>query len=801
MRHFATAGWLLIVLAPWAPAQKPIELARPQPARRGSAPASFARDVKPLLEKHCFACHGSGKHKGDIALDTWANESAAVRDLAVWQRVVEAVRSGEMPPAEKPPLPPAARQRLEKWIEAAVFQCDCDHPDPGRAPIRRLNRAEYNNTIRDLLGVDFRPADDFPVDDSGHGFDNMADALSLSPVLLEKYLAAADQIVNTAFVLGTPQSVRHHFPVDALEIGYNARQRGDGWVLLNSVEEDDVAVEFRAPAAGTFLVRARARAIQTGSNAMQLTWMLGPQPIQSMAVATNSAQTYEARLSLAAGRNRVRAVVRRNKDGLPEEEAILWKKGPQQHGTIAIEWVEIEEPVAVERLVLESHQRLFHTESQIGTDREVARDILGRFARRAYRRPVSREEVSRLVQLAWECWRRGDSFEMGIARAVQAVLVSPHFLFRHSTAADISTPPSETAVDVDEFTLASRLSYFLWSSLPDERLLGLAEKNQLRANLEPEVRRLLGHAKARAVIDNFAGQWLQTRNLETIAPDKQLFPQFDEELRQAMRTETELLFANVMQADRSILELLTADYTYVNERLARHYGIKGVKGPDFDRVSLAGTARRGVLTHAGVLALTSNPTRTSPVKRGKWVLETLLNAPPPPPPPNVPELKEGAELTGTLRQRLEQHRDNPLCASCHERMDPIGFAMEHFDAIGAWRAQDGKEPVDAAGALATGEKFNGAASLVEVLATQKRQQFIRAFAEKLLTYALGRGLEYADKCAVDEIVASAARDDHRFSAVVLSIVRSVPFQKQRAESPLEFRRPAATVGANPGARE
>ena len=798
---------------------------------RNAGGENFERNIKPLLSEYCFGCHGNGKKKGDIVLDQWRDETAAVHDAATWERVLKMIQDGAMPPENKPQLAATERARLTKWIEAKVFQFDCEHPDPGRAPIRRLNRAEYNNTIRDLMGVDFKPAEDFPVDDSGYGFDNMADALSMPPLMVEKYLAAAEKIVNAAFVLTIPASATNRFPVDALELGYNARQRGDGWVFLNSVEEDDVAVNFRSPISGEFAVRVRAYAIQESSNAMMLTFMLGDQAVKTIPVATNSANpwTYEATMKLALGTNRVRAVVRRVKTGLPETEALRWKTGPQQKGAVLVNWLEIEGPETIDPVLPETHRRVFVTKSEIGTDHEIARDILGRFASRAFRRPATSAEVNRLVQLAQEAWQRGETFEQGVARAIQATLVSPHFLFRSTpvTAANVQTndenalnlPPhiasslsvkdwkrdkdkltarktrntSKASADkrnetrapqagpfpVDEFTLASRLSYFLWSSMPDDRLFALAGKNLLRANLETEVRRMLGNAKARALVDNFAGQWLQIRNLELVTPDKELFPKFDEELRRAMRTETELLFANVMQTDSSILDFLRADYTYVNERLAKHYGLTGVKGPEFERVSLRGTPRRGVLAHASILALTSNPTRTSPVKRGKWVIETLLNAPPPPPPPDVPELKEGKELTGTLRQRMEEHRANPLCASCHARMDPIGFALENFDAIGAWRDKDGKEPIDSATELATGETIRGSAELARLLAERKKEQFARAFAEKLLIYALGRGVELSDKCALDEISGAAAVENYRFSSFALAIAKSTPFQMQR----------------------
>ena len=822
---------LLAAFAGWSVAQD----VSSTPRARGTRPESFQKNIKPLLAEYCFACHGNGKKKGDVTLDEWPDDAAAVHDFATWQRVLKMVQTGEMPPENKPQPSPAERARLAKWIETEVLRLDCDHPDPGRAPIRRLNRSEYNNTIRDLLGVDFKPAQDFPVDDSGHGFDNMADALSMPPLMVEKYLAAAEKIVNSAFVLTIPRPTTNRYPVDVLELGYNARQRGDGWVALNSVEEDDVAVNFHSPISGEYTVRVRATAVQESSNAIMLTFMLGDQPMKTLPIETNtlSPWVYEASMKLALGTNRVRAAVRRVKTGLSEAEALRWKSGAQQKGSVLVNWLEIEGPVAVDPVLPESHRRVFVTKSEIGTDYEIGRDLLSRFAARAFRRPVADSEVNRLVGLAQEEWQRGETFEQGVARAIQATLVSPHFLFRHTSAAAANVrtnresalklpphlasslsvkdwkrdgdklvqrksestkrapadrpvetvPASANPIPVDEFTLASRLSYFLWSSMPDGRLFALAGNNLLRTNLETEVRRMLGDAKSHALVDNFAGQWLQIRNLELVTPDKELFPQFDEDLRRAMRTETELLFANVMQTDSSILDFLRADYTYVNERLAKHYGIDGIKGPDFERVSLRGTPRRGVLTHASVLALTSNPTRTSPVKRGKWVIENLLNTPPPPPPPDVPELKEGKELTGTLRQRMEEHRANPLCASCHARMDPIGFALENFDAIGMWRDKDGKEPIDSRSELATGETVRGATGLATILAEGKKEQFARAFAEKLLTYALGRGVELSDKCALDEMMRVTAADDYRFSSMVLAVVNSTPFQMQRTATP------------------
>jgi hypothetical protein len=392
---------------------------------------------------------------------------------------------------------------------------------------------------------------------------------------------------------------------------------------------------------------------------------------------------------------------------------------------------------------------------------------------------VTPAEVERLMKLYDFARRNGEVFEGGVAQALKAVLVSPNFLFRGELQPEPDNP--KAVHPVNEFALAARLSYFLWSTMPDEELSALAEKNLLRKNLEAQVRRMLNDRRSRALVENFAGQWLQLRNLAIIQPDRKLFPSYDAKLRAAMTRETELLFETVVREDCSVFEFLTADYTFVNERLARHYGLAGVSGEDFQRVSLKGQPRAGVLTHASILTLTSNPTRTSPVKRGKWVLENLLATPPPPPAPGVPELDGQKQLTGTLRQRMEQHRANPTCASCHTKMDAIGFGLENYDAIGAFRAQDGGAAIDPSGELNAAEKFQGPVDLAKLLATKKQDDYLRCLSEKLLTYALGRGLEYYDRNTVKSIADGLAKRRYTFSGLVLEVVNSVPFQKRRGE--------------------
>jgi Protein of unknown function (DUF1592)/Protein of unknown function (DUF1588)/Protein of unknown function (DUF1587)/Protein of unknown function (DUF1585)/Protein of unknown function (DUF1595)/Planctomycete cytochrome C len=591
---------------------------------------SFDKHVRPVLTAHCIACHGSEKPKAGLNLDKYKDEAAAQADQAVWEKVAHNLRSGEMPPKDKPRLKPADLERVGQWIEMQLARVDCGlKHDPGRVTVRRLNRAEYNNTIRDLVGIDFHPAENFPADDSSHGFDNIGEVLSLPPLLMEKYLAAAEKIVEMAW------------------------------------------------------------------------------------------------------------------------------KNPQ------------------------AKQRILFIKLDAKNKADAGRQIIERFATQAYRRPVSADEVKRLMRFVELAEKQGGDAEKGIQLAVQAALVSPHFLFRIERGPDPRNPDSQR---IGEYDLASRLSYFLWSSMPDAQLFRLASTGNLHAELEPQIRRMLNDPKANGLVVNFAGQWLQLRNLAAVTPDPDRFPSFDEPLRDAMRKETEMFFAAVLKEDRSVLDFIDGRFTFLNERLAKHYGINDVKGDRFRKVELTGNQRGGVLTHASVLTVTSNPTRTSPVKRGKWILENILGTPPPPPPPDagdLPEDKKGA-LTGTLRQKMEQHRTNPNCASCHQRMDPLGFGFENFDAVGAWRTQEDRFPIDASGILPDGRSFRGPTEL-KVILKEKADLFAHCLSEKMLTYALGRGLERQDRCAVDEVAAFLKKNDYKFSALVLGIVKSEPFQNRPAK--------------------
>jgi hypothetical protein len=884
----------LIVLGAWALAAIPAQ------------PATFEKDVSPLLRKYCYTCHGNGAKSGGVALDSYKSADAVDKDPLTWDTVLTRVRAHEMPPQTVKLQPSdAERQAIGKWIETELARHTMARP----ALIRRLNRAEYNNTIRDLVGVDFHPADDFPADNSGFGFDNIGEVLALPPVLMEKYLAAANTVLDKAIATEAIPSRVRRSKANLMEMGFNADgDRGDGWMPLTALEEDCLAVSMPV-AGGDYIIRVQAfgKARGTSADPIILTGMLDNSVTNEWAItATEQAPgIYEARIGVPEGKHRFVVLNHRIRGGKNELQMRNGRIGAQQTGTIWVKWVEIEGPVAgvttrypasslaatreagklreiatsfkVSKggeyvLRAEAYaqqagtdparmefrmdgkpvktfdvlapadmtpiagQQVFSTEllkaqprvyefhvtlppgerrfsaafinpledpenknpnlrdrnlfvnylevaalsepspippmpepmRRLFTDRSNPRRMVSEFARRAWRRPLQSNEVDGLMTLYTTARNSGASFENAIKQPMKAVLVSPYFLFQ---AADPSS----------EFALASRLSYFLWSSMPDDELLGLAERGALRPNLDAQVKRMLASPKSHALAENFAGQWLEIRNLQFLAPDKKMFPDFDEGLRAAMRTETEMFFDSMVHEDRGILDFLTADYTFVNERLAQYYGLAGVKGAEFRKVSLAGTPRRGVLTQASVLTLTSNPTRTSPVERGKWVLENLLGTPPPPPPPDVPALPEGDQRkASTLRQEMEQHRANAVCASCHARMDPIGFGLENFDATGKYRAEEGGAPIDASGQLNSGEQFTGPAQLAAILAGAKRDLFVRCLTEKLLIYALGRGLEYSDRAATGQIATAVQPERYKFSTLILNVVKSAPFEQRRA---------------------
>jgi len=742
--------------------------------------AQFNEQVRPFLAKYCTTCHGGAEPKAELALDRFAVLASAAKDRPVWDKVLENLRGGTMPPSDKPQPETAQRDAVIAWIVTQFPQVDCDGPkNPGRVTIRRLNRTEYDNTVRDLLGVDFHPAEDFPADDVGYGFDHIGDVLSMPPILLEKYLAAAEQLAEKAiFVNGPDKMPRQRFPATAA--GHNGGgQRGSFWGLASAGE---VFADVEFPSPGEYILRGRAFGDQAGSEPARMAFRLeGKQVYLADVTAVESEPAvYEKRQRVGPGKKRF-ALAFVNDYYRPQDP-----DPKQRDRNLAIEYLEVQGPLDFKPSELpESHRQIIFCEPDGKKKEEVhacARKILKRFASHAFRRAASAEEVERLTKFVEQAIEEGESFERGIQLAIEAVLVSPHFLFR--VELDPQGIDAESVYSIDEFELACRLSYFLWSSMPDDELFRHAFAGTLRQgeNLASEVRRMLKHPKSRALVDNFAMQWLQVRRLKLATPDTKRFPTFDDGLRQAMLKETELCFAYVMNEDRSLLEFLDAEYTFLNERLAKHYGISDVTGDEYRLVKLNDPDRGGVLTQASVLTVTSNPTRTSPVKRGKWILEQILGTPPPPPPPGAGELRDDEQvaLTGSLRQRMEQHRANPSCAQCHARMDPLGFGLENFDAIGAWRDRDGSFFIDASGTLPDGSSFKRPRELKAILKTHK-DEFARCFAEKMLTYALGRGLEYYDKCTVDEIASALAQNDYKFGTLIQEIVASDPFQKRRGK--------------------
>ena len=794
-----------------------------------SPQSSFDQTVQPYLAKNCYGCHNAKLKTAGLDLESFRTLDSIAGDNAHWTDILQKIKSGEMPPKGLPRPDQAQTELVVKWIQDEFDREDkLIKPDPGHITARRLNRAEYNNSVRDLLGVDFHPADDFPQDDSGYGFDNIADVLSLSPVLMEKYMVAAEKITQTALHgppamkpqveryqppyrdyplsptpesdydktgLSMPQSLHwmHRFPVDA---EYVIRVVPEGrrpvasdpiemgvWLdgkLVKTLVVDDAPAEGNTldlfGMAKEFRMRIPAGEHWLAGTVLHIYEGLpksygGPNP---SALPEPPQPDISRFLKLPAG-------------ATPEQAAKARQDAQIRMATLRapanrayIHYVEVMGPYDATRGPLPESAKKIWVCGQAGGVIPPGCDkkIVANLARHAFRRPVTDKDLEPYLRLVALTRKQGGTLTDGIGTAIEALLVSPDFLFR------IEKNVPETAA-VNSYELATRLSYFLWSSMPDDELLQVADQGTLRnpAVLEAQVRRMLKDPKASALVDNFAGQWLELRRLESDTPDRDKFPEFEEYLRMSMRKESELFLENMIQEDRSVLDMIDAKYTFLNQRLAEFYGIKDVKGPEFRRVDLTGTHRGGILTQASVLTVSSYATRTSPVLRGKWVLENLLNAPPPPPPANVPPLEEAkAGSAASLRQVMEAHRANAVCASCHSKMDPLGFGLENFNAIGQWRDKDGSFPVDASGVLPDGRTFNGPDELEKILRANK-DAFADCITEKMLTYALGRGLERFDRPAVKKITAKLAANDYKFSTLVLGIVDSLPFMEKHKERP------------------
>jgi hypothetical protein len=744
-----------------------------------AAPASasdFGPDAVAFLRKHCVACHGEKKKSSGVALHTVTDAAGVLKNRKTFSSVLRVLEAGEMPPEGKPRPTVEELEAFQKAIARTFDAADkAGQADPGRVTVRRLNKTEYANTVRDLVGVDFNPAEDFPADDIGYGFDNIGDVLTLSPVLMERYLSAAEAIVQRAITPNLPKVPTRYVSSKYLEPAADPTRAGK----FRPLTKGNLNTPYALSMDGDYVFRLRAYATNAGADGLKAKLTVDGNEVTTFTVAEGGDKKvgiHEWKATLKRGEHRF-AVALANPG-----------KGEAGEPTLHVENFSLEGPADMRP---ESHRRILACDPK-KNEHDQAVEILSRFATKAYRRSATAEEVDRLVRLAGAVQAKGEKFETGIQLAIEAVLVSPKFLFRVELD---DRPDSAVPHPIDEYHLASRLSYFLWSTMPDDELFDLAGKKQLTANLEPQVRRMLKDPRAKALVDNFVLQWLQLQRLSAFAPDSKMFPQFDDRLRAAMLKETQLFFGELIREDRSILDLVDGRYTYVNRPLAELYGLKNVsftggggrrrggERDEFVRVELpADSPRGGILTQASVLTVTSNPTRTSPVKRGKWVLEQILGTPPPPPPPDVPELKNDAKAiaAGSLRQRMEEHRKIPACANCHTKMDAMGFAFENFNAIGAFRSKDGDFPIDPAGVLPDGRAFKDPAQLKGIL-KEKKDMVARNLAEKMLTYALGRGLEWYDRRAVDTIVTGTAKGEYKFSALVAEIVRSDPFRLRRGK--------------------
>ena len=800
-----------------------------------SSLAAQQPEVFSFVQKSCAGCHNPNTKSGDIDLASLSTPKSFEAERGIWEKVVEKLKTGQMPPPGVPKPSATSVAAINKFLDAEFVRQDrAIKPDAGRITARRLNKAEYNNTMRDLLGIDIKPADAFPADNAAFGFDNNSDALILSPALLENYVDAAERAVRTA-MFGTskikPAAVHYSSPVRINDARGKSVLPKDlfNYDLTGLSTLHSMHVVHRFPVDGTYSFRIVLNGHRPNQSepAHPAFWIDGKMIKEFEYDATDlEGQIVELRAPVTAGDHLLSASYLRPYHGLPVKyggpepskrppEPLINPRGKlsekdietlRKYGTKIktdgtetrvdnrfesidvggpFEQVTAASPVSLRKIFVCGHAPGKHVDA-------CARTIVTSFAGKAFRRPATQAEVNQFLGYVTLARKHGDSLEEGIATALQAVLVSPSFLYRMER--DPAPRPGRTSAPISGFELASRLSYFLWSSMPDAELLRVAGQGGLRqpAVVTTQVKRMLRDAKSRALVEEFAGQWLQFKNIDVVKPDSEKFPMFDDGLRLAMRRETELFLENVIRQDGSALEILDANYTFLNERLARFYGVPGVTGPEFRRVDMSKTERGGgVLAHASVLTVSSYSTRTSPVLRGKWILENLLNAPPPPPPPSVPPLDDSkVGATGTLRQQMEAHRKNPACASCHSRMDPLGFGLENFNAIGAWRTQDGKFPVDATGTLPDGQSFQKPAELKAILKTN-REAFLTGLTEKLLTYALGRGLERYDKPAMTAIAKKATEQEFKFSALILAVVNSLPFEERRVkETAIATRVPA-----------
>lgn len=877
---------------------------------------AYGKHILPLLQKFCYDCHGDGMDKGDFALDEYPEYSKLVADKVLWDHTRQQLATHVMPPEKKDKPSLSERDEIVAWIDDTVFWFDPQRIDPGHITYRRLNRTEYNNTIRDLLLVDIRPADDFPPDDTGYGYDNIGDVLSVSPLLMEKYIRAANTVAAKA--LDTSNVGRIDLELDSKKFwnqkGETQEWGGVRWFQSNA----DAATKFTTPATGTYVLKLRVSATQSGPDAAKLVLRVDDKDLGEFDVTARYHgekgpwQTIQKEVPLSSGEHKVvvRFINDFNDPQNPDPDKrdrnlaldMVGVEGPfsllPPRGTRLVQWlldgrpaglpamklsgedfergegdssrdtgsiylassgyvkhpVEISHPGRYRLTIKAGAQQAggepakfdvrlagknagsftitardqapqwFSAEAELPAgrhdiqvwflndfyDEKTRQDrnlwlhqftiegpldqpgritngevpaLVDKLGERLFRRPMNDAEKARWHAFAGLGHKEGLQPLDTLGYVLRGMLVSPGFLYR-GTPQPAGEVRNGTAL-IDEHSLASRLSYFLWSAPPDEHLLQLAAKGELRKNLPAEFKRMIADWRGPSLGENFAGQWLQLRDMDIVSPDDRVFPDWKGGIAYLMKRESLMFFNHLLHENRSVIEFLNADYTFLNEKLARFYGIEGVKGDKFQKVPLQGTPRGGILTHGSILTLTSNPTRTSPVKRGKYLLEQILGTPPPPAPGGVPPIDEKKARFGklTLRQQFSEHRDNASCAGCHAFLDPMGFAFENYDAIGRWRDQEKNLPIDASGSLVRGQTFQNLAELRALLVRDMSGQFIKNLAENLLTYALGRGLEFSDKPTVEQIVERTRASGDRFQDLILAVCESVPFQKMRVPQP------------------
>ncbi len=744
----------------------------------------YKTEIEPLLVHYCFDCHGDGSHKGDFRMDAFKDLNAHLGNTKHWIPVWRNLRSQLMPPSDEPQPATAEKQKLLSWIESTVFKLDPKNPDPGRVTIRRLNRNEYRYAVHDLLGVEYDTTEAFPPDDSGYGFDNIGDVLSISPLLMEKYLTVAEEIVDLAL----PDDASAQVPrVDFPASDFKHPNVPPTWIPFSETTEFtlQVPVEWDGKYQLTLQYSIQGATEATTQEAV-LEISANGKALKNATLGWDqrSSIDLEADTKFGKGTREIKVSLKPAKAPAAGEEALY----------LSIQRLILRGPLGGSRTEYSKGYRMILVDGPApDKDRTpYARKIMRSFVSRAFRRPIDERDIDRLVAIVNEIDKLpGKTFQDGIKQAIATCLASPRFLFR----VEIQPEPNNPAkvVPLDEYALASRLSFFLWSSVPDDELLSLAYNKKLRTNLRAQVDRMLKDPRSERLTENFVGQWLQTRDVTTVAVSAatilgvennfEAAKEFDPRLRKDMQAETYALFDFILRNGRPVEELISARYSFLNERLAHFYGIKGVKGEELKPVDLTEHPERGgLLTQGSFLIVTSNPTRTSPVKRGLFVLDNLLGTPPPPPPPNVPELKEAIKSgKPTMREMMEIHRADPDCRGCHSRMDPIGLGLENFDALGRYRKTENGKPIDTDGDLITGEKFSNVAALKEILVNKRREDLYRTVSEKLLTYAIGRGVEYYDSTTIKRLVGHLEKHDGKLLELIHAITTSAPFQMRRGD--------------------